>query len=394
MRMLGEMAVARPGIGSFTGYVALGLGPWGGFVTGWLYFYFWIITISVEALAGAKIIAPFLPLPVWAISVVLIAAMTAVNLMSVRSYGECEFWFATLKVVVIIAFIFIGASYIFAFGPGAARLWHGFQAHGGVFPTGWPTVFTAIPVVIFSMMGSEVATIAAAETEHPAQNVVRAGRTVSLRILVFYLGSIAVIVAVLPWDQVVPGFSPFTAAFSLMRFPKADLLMSAVVFTAVVSCLNSAIYVTSRMLFEMGQRGDAPALFGRTAGALVPRGAILTSSVLGFVVVVSSILSPGGIFVFLLQSSGAIILSVYLLIALAQIRLRRRLQQAGEILPVRVWLFPYTSYALVAGIIAVFVLMAATPGQALQVALSTLTFLFSVGVYFLAWRGRAKALLF
>jgi GABA permease len=222
--------------------------------------------------------------------------------------------------------------------------------------------------------------------------VVRAGRTVSLRILFFYLGSIAVIVSVLPWDQVVPGFSPFTAAFSLMRFPGADVLMSAVVFTAVVSCLNSAIYVTSRMLFEMGQRGDAPMFFASVSGVRVPLLAILTSSVLGFLVVVSSILSPGGIFVFLLQSSGAIILCVYLLIALAQIRLRRRMEAAGEELPVRVWLFPWTSYALVAGILAVFVLMAATPGQMLQIMLSTLTFVFAVGVYFLVWRGRKGVL--
>jgi L-asparagine transporter-like permease len=386
MRMLGEMAVARPGIGSFTAYVALGLGPWAGFVTGWLYFYFWIITIAVEALAGAKILEPFLAVPVWVISTGLIALMTGVNLMSVRTYGECEFWFATGKVLTIVAFIGIGLLYIFVSGPGVGHLVHDFAAHGGVFPTGWLAVFTAIPVVIFSMMGSEVATIAAAETEHPAQNVVRAGRTVSLRILFFYVGSIAVIVTVLPWDRVVPGYSPFTAAFALMRFPRADALMSAVVFTAVVSCLNSAIYVTSRMLFEMAQRGDAPGRFGHTSAARVPRLAILVGSAAGFAVVVSSILSPGGIFVFLLQSSGAIILSVYLLIALAQIALRRRIEAAGEALPVKVWLFPFISYLLVGGILAVFILMAATPSQMLQIGLSTLTFVCATVVYFGWWR--------
>jgi L-asparagine transporter-like permease len=399
MRMLGEMAVSRPGLGSFTAYTALGLGPWAGFVTGWLYFYFWIITIAVEALAGAKILEPFIPAPVWVTSAGLIALMTGVNLMSVRTYGECEFWFATGKVATILAFIGIGLLYIFVSGPGVPQLLHNFTAHGGLFPTGWPTVFTAIPVVIFSMMGSEVATIAAAETEHPARNVVRAGRTVSLRILFFYVGSMAVIAAVLPWDQVVPGYSPFTAAFSRMRFPHADLLMSAVVFTAVVSCLNSAIYVTSRMLFEMAQRGDAPARFGHISASRVPRLAILAGSFAGFAVVVSSILSPGGIFVFLLQSSGAIILSVYLLIALAEISLRKRKEAAGETLAVKVWLFPYISYTLVGGILAVFVLMAVTPAQMLQVALSTLTFVCATLAYFLRRRRagldtRQKSVLF
>jgi GABA permease len=120
MRMLGEMAMARPGVGSFTGYAALGLGPWAGFSTAWLYYYFWVITIAVEAIAGAQMLMPFMPLPMWALAALLIGTMTLVNLLSVKTYGEFEFWFASLKVLTILGFMALGLGYLFGFGPGLA----------------------------------------------------------------------------------------------------------------------------------------------------------------------------------------------------------------------------------------------------------------------------------
>jgi GABA permease len=383
MRMLGEMALAHPGAGTFTSYAALGLGPWAGFVTGWLYFYFWIVTIAVEAIAGANMLLPWFPVPMWVLATALIVLVTVINRSSVRMYGEFEFWFAALKVVTIIGFIAVGAAWIFGFGPGASATLAAFTAHGGLFPVGLGVVFTAVPVVIFAMMGSEVATIAAVETEDPAKNVVRAGRTVSLRILFFYVGSVAVIVAIVPWRAVVPGLSPFTQAMSLIHVPGASQLMAVVIFTAVTSCLNSAVYVTSRILYEMAGRGDAPTFWGHVTDAKVPGRAILLSSVAGFVIVLSSILSPTGIFVFLLQSSGATILSVYLLISLSQIGLRRRMDAAGQTVPVKVWLFPWVSYACVAGIVAVLIMMALLPDQVLQVALSSGVFVLSAAMYLL-----------
>jgi len=317
----------------------------------------------------------------WLLSMGLIALTTGINLMSVRAYGEAEFWFAALKVATIVGFIALGLGYIFGFGPGLGALASQFSAHGGVAPLGWGAVFTAIPVVIFSMMGSEVATIAAVETADPARNVVAAGRTVSLRILFFYLGSIGVIVAMVAWDKVVVGLSPFGQAMDVIHVPGAAPFMKLVIFTAVVSCLNSAIYVTSRMLFEMGQRGDAPVHFARVSSAKVPAAAILISALAGGAVVLTSVISPDKVFVFLLQSSGAIILNVYLLIALAQIALRRRMARAGEVPAVKVWLFPWVSYGVVAGIVAVLALMASQPDQREQVGLCALVFVGALAAY-------------
>lgn len=392
MRMLGEMAMARPGVGSFTGYAALGLGPWAGFTTAWLYYYFWVITIAVEAIAGANMLTPFIPLPMWVLAAALIGAMTLVNLFSVKTYGEFEFWFASLKVVMIVGFMALGLAFIFGFGPGLANVSASFARGGGAFPLGIGAIFTAIPVVIFSMMGSEVATIAAVETEDPARNIVRAARTVTLRIMFFYIGSLCVIMAILPWNDVVAGQSPFVAALSIIKVPGAQALIGAVIFTAIVSCLNSAIYVCSRMLFEMGGRGDAPAAFARVSTRRVPTLGIVLSSLAGFAVVLTSVFSPDGVFTFLLQSSGATILSVYLLISLSQIALRRRLEAQGERLEVKVWAFPLVSYAAVAGIIAVLVMMALMPDQRLQVALSLSVFAACIVAHFLrGGRGRRLA---
>ena len=381
MRMLGEMAVARPGLGSFAEYSALALGRWAGFMTGWLYWYFWVITVGVETIAGATLLQHWVPAPVWAIGLVLISVMTATNLLSVRAYGEFEFWFASLKAAAIIVFIVLGLGFVFGFGTGPAAAFDVMTGHGGFFPQGWSAPFVAVPVVIFSMMGSEAATIAAAETADPAGNVARSARTVSLRILIFYVASMIIIVSVLPWDSIIPGDSPFTKTLQAMRIPGAASVMSVVAVTAVLSCLNSGLYITSRMIYELARHGDAPAMFGRTSSSLVPRRGILFGTVAGSLAALASIISPSGVFLFLIDTSGAIILFIYLIIAVAEIRLRERLQRDGAVLRLRMWLFPGLSYAVIAGIIAVLALMAFTPGQFVQLALSAASVLFILIAY-------------
>jgi GABA permease len=375
MQMLGEMAVARPGIGTFAEYAALGLGQWAGFVTGWLYWYFWIIVVGVETIAGATLLQHWVSAPVWQIGLVLIVAMTATNLMSVRAYGEFEFWFASLKVAAVVVFILVGLAYIAAFDPGPAQALRQLSAHGGFAPKGWPAVLDAIPVVIFSMMGSEVATIAAAETTEPARNVTRAARTVSLRILLFYVGSVAVIVMVTPWDAVVPGDSPFIRTLQTIRIPGAGDVMTLIAVTAVLSCLNSGIYVASRMLHELARHGDAPAMFAATSSRRVPSLGILFGTIAGCGAALASILSPNGVFLFLINTSGAIILFIYGLIALAQIRFRQRLERQGERLTLKMWLFPWLSWGVIAGIAWVLALMGFNPELRIQLWLSALSVL-------------------
>jgi GABA permease len=391
MRMLGEMAHAKPGYGSFAEYAALGLGRWAAFMTGWLYWYFWVITVGVETIAGAKLLQPFLQqsginAAVWEVGLVLVSMMTATNLFSVRTYGELEFWFSLLKVLSITIFILIGIAFIAFYGPGIAHSYQILTDDGGMFPNGLQTVLTAIPIVIFSMMGSEVATIAAVESADPARNIARAVRTVALRILVFYVLSIAVVVAIVPWRTLPVGYSPFIVALNAMHIPGAAPVMSIIVLTAVLSCLNSGIYITSRMLHELARSGDAPKMFAATAGNRVPWFGILIGSGVGFLAATASIVSPNGVFLFLINTSGAIILMIYMVIALGEIRLRHKLERAGMHLALKMWLFPWLSWAVVAGICVVLTLMAITADLRKQLLWSALSALVIAIAYVLRRR--------
>jgi len=378
MRMLGEMAVAKPGRGSFAEYAALSLGNWAGFLTGWLYAYFWIIVVGVETIAGAKLLQPWLTeagldAPVWAIGLVLITAMTMTNLMSVKAYGEFEFWFALLKVSAIALFVVLGLGFLLFFGPGLTTGWANLTSEGGLVPKGAGAVLAAVPVTIFSMMGSEVATLAASESTDPAQNVARAARTVALRIVVFYVLSIAIIVAVVPWQTLTPGYSPFITALAAMHIPGAAAAMSAIAITAVLSCLNSGLYITSRMLYELARNGSAPGWMADISGNKVPARGILIGSTAGYLAAIAAIWSPNFVFLFLINTSGAIILFIYMIVAFGQIRMRRDLERQGAALPLKMWLFPYLSWAVIGGIVLVLVLMAFEPDLRAQLIWSGLS---------------------
>src|SRR5580658_10287990 len=212
MRMLGEMATALPTVRSFTEFARAGLGEGAGFVVGWLYWYFWVLVVPVEAIAGAKILQNWVPLSPLQIGLGLMTVMTCVNLMSARSYAEFEFWFASIKVAAILVFIAIAASYAFGFTSPHGSTFGNLVDHGGFTPNGWIAVVAAVPTVFFAMTGAEITTIAAAESAQPRRAVARLGTTVIWRILIFYVFSLFFIVSVTPWNTVVSGESPFTLA--------------------------------------------------------------------------------------------------------------------------------------------------------------------------------------
>jgi L-asparagine transporter-like permease len=234
-------------------------------------------------------------------------------------------------------------------------------------------------VVIFSMMGSEVAAIAAAESAHPAQNIARAARTVALRTLTFYVLSVLVIVMILPWNTLTPGLSPFTPVLDRIGIPGSSAVMSMIIITAVLSCLNSGLYITSRMLHELGSHGDAPAFLAGTGRNRVPVAGILIGCGAGFLAALAQWFLREDVFTLLASTSGDIILFIYLIIACAQIRQRRRYEAQGVALRFRMWSFPWLSYAVIAGIAAVLVLLAFIPDQQGTLLLSGLTVIVVLG---------------
>jgi GABA permease len=382
MRMLGEMAAANPSTGSFADYAAKALGGWAGFSVGWLYWYFWVIVVGFEAVAGGKVLNYWLPAPLWLTSLCLMLLMPATNLFSVSSFGEFEFWFAGIKVATIVVFLVVGMVFALGFLPGHHGDFSNLTSQGGFFPRGIGAVFATIVVVIFSMVGAEVVTIAAAESRDPELAVQRATRSVVARIAIFFVGSVFLLVVIVPWNTVEPGASPYVAALKHMGLPWADQVMNAVVLTAVLSCLNSGLYTSSRMLFVLAARQEAPPQLVKLSGRGVPYIAILFSSTVGFLCVIMAWVAPGTVFLFLLNSSGAIILFVYWLIALSQIILRRR--TTPEKLRVKMWFFPVLSVLTLVGITAVLVQMAFDRSARGQLWLSLLSWVVVIALYVVA----------
>jgi GABA permease len=380
MRMLGEMATANPSTGSFADYARQALGDWAGFSVGWLYWYFWVVVVGFEAIAGGSVLSYWIGAPLWLLSGILMIAMTATNLFSVAAFGEFEFWFAGIKVAAIVAFLALGSLFVLGFWPGHGLDFSNLTAHGGFFPNGVGTIFGAISVVIAAMVGAEVATIAAAETANPERAVARATRSVVVRIIIFYLGSVFLLAVIVPWNAERPGVSPYVAALGEMGIPAAGHIMNAVVLTAVLSCLNSGLYTASRMLFVLAARGEAPMGLVKVGRRGVPYAAILVSSIVGFLCVLMAWVAPGAVFTFLLKSSGSLVLSVYLLIALSQIVLRRR--TPPEKLRVKMWLFPGLSVLTTVGLVGVLVLMAFDRGTRMELWLGLLSWVVVLALYF------------
>jgi L-asparagine transporter-like permease len=359
MRMLAEMATATPGLGAFTEYIRLGLGPWAGFVSGWLYWYFWVVVVAIEAIAGASLLHAWIALPVWTIVLVLMLALTAVNLMSSRSYGEFEFWFASIKVGAIVAFILIAGAYALGLTSPAGPTFANLYSDGGFAPFGWAAALAGATTIVFSLCGAEIATVAAAESNDEAGAISKLTGTLTLRILLFYVLSILLIVAVVPWRDVAPGSSPFALALERTGIPGAATIMNLIVLTAVLSCLNSGLYVTSRVLFTLAARNDAPQALIALSSRRVPSRAILIGSSFGYLAVLLSVLSPEKAFAFLVNASGALMIVIYLLACFAHLRLRTRMQRASpERLTIKVWLFPWLSWLTIAAMLGVLVAMA------------------------------------
>jgi len=359
MRMLSEMAGAFPAIGGFYEYNRLALGELAGFLTGWMYWYFWVIVVALEAVAGARLLIYWFPqAPPWGLTLGLVLAFTLLNLLSVRSWGEAEYWFASIKVAAIVVFLCVGAAYMAGAWPGSAGGFANLTQHGGFLPNGIGPVLTGAVAATGFYFGAELVTVAAAESAAPEEAVAAATQSVIWRVLVFYVGSIFVVVTLLPWNS--QGMAqPYVSALQQLQIPAAPHIMNGVILTAVLSALNSGLFASSRMLMALARRGDAPRALARLNSRGVPTRAILTGTVFGYAAVVMNYASPEHVFAFLVNSYGTVAIFVYVLIALAELRLRARLgRTAPERLRVRMWGYPYLTVLAILAMLGIVTAMA------------------------------------
>ena len=369
MRMLGEMSAAYPSSGSFSAHAERAFGPWAGFTAGWSFWILLCTAVGLEGIGAAKIVTGWLPgTPEWAWVALFMVVFCVTNLAAVKNFGEFEFWFAALKVGAIGLFLILGALAIAGVlpgtdAPGTAHL----TGRGGLFPGGGEGLVVGLLASVFAYGGLETVTIAAAESEDPVRGVASAVRTAMWRIALFYIGSMAVIVTLVPWDsKAVVEKGPYVAALDELGIPGAGQLMNVVVLIALLSAMNANVYGSSRIAYSLVERGLGPRTLGRVFGG-VPRVAVLASSVFGFVCVVLSYWRPDDVFAWLLNMIGAVILVVWGFIAVSQLRLRRALErEAPERLAVRTWAFPYLTWVALAGMVSILVLMAREPDTRVQ----------------------------
>ncbi|MFE9534238.1 amino acid permease [Streptomyces sp. NPDC006691] len=369
MRMLGEMSAANPASGSFSVHAERAIGPWAGFTAGWAFWFLLCVAVGLEGIGAAGIVHGWLPgVPEWALVAVFMLLFCGTNLAAVKNFGEFEFWFAALKIGAITLFLVIGVLAIIGVlpdtnAPGLTNL----TGQGGFMPNGSEGLIVGLLASVFAYGGLETVTIAAAESEHPVQGVAKAVRTAMWRIAIFYVGSMAVVVTLLPWTtKDIAAKGPYVATLDYLSIPGAGRIMDVVILVALLSAMNANIYGASRMAGSLVSRGQGPKVLGRISGG-VPRVAVLTSSAFGFVCVLLSYWRPDDIFQWLLNTIGAIILVVWFFIAASQLLLRRRIErEAPEKLVVKMWLYPWLTWIALAGMAAVFVLMAREDGTRVQ----------------------------
>ncbi|WEK32429.1 MAG: amino acid permease [Candidatus Pseudomonas phytovorans] len=394
MFMLGEMACRNPDAGSFSTYANTWLGDWAGFAVGWLYWFKSMMTITLEAVLLGAILHDFLPwLPIWAGAFLMLVTLMASNAYSVRSFAEVEYWLAAMKVATILIFMLLGISILLGLhndipSPGLVNL----TAHDGFMPNGLSPVMAGVIVVIFSLGGSEIAAVAAGESENPRQNVIRAIKSVILRVMLFYVGSVSILILCLPWTDKANLASPYVSLFSLAGFGGAAVAMKLVLFVSFMSVMNSFMFSNSRMLFSLSQRGHAPKLFSRTSAKGVPINALLLSLSICTMILTVHFVSAGDLFMTLAKSTGSLVMVVWIFIIIAHVAMRWKTRhEAVDPNAFRAWLFPYANIVALFALLAVIGTQAIDPASRFQFWFTVLTVLLVVAGYFLMRQRTAVA---
>jgi AAT family amino acid transporter/D-serine/D-alanine/glycine transporter len=361
-RALGELALFRPVAGAFGTYAHELIGRRAGFITGWSYWLIWILVGTAE-ITGIGVFTRFwLPhLPQWIPALLAALLIYTANLMAVKVYGELEYWFSLVKVATILGLLGCGLLIlIFGFGTigqnsRVSNLW----THGGFFPYGWHGVIDALPVALFAFGGLEIIGLTAAETEHPEATLPRAINGVAFRILIFYIGSLAMIMMLYPWNGLDRSRSPFIMVLELVGFPAAASVINFVVITALLSSCNSGIFGSSRMLHSLSRSGDAPKWLSYLNQRRIPARCVTACSLLLVIGVALNYLIPDRIFSYLMDGVAVLLLWTWGIIMLCHLVYRRKVAR-GEVAQVgfRLPLSPWTNWLVLIFVGAVAALLA------------------------------------
>jgi AAT family amino acid transporter/D-serine/D-alanine/glycine transporter len=386
LRALGEMAMERPISGSFARYSGAFVGPWAEYATGWTYWAMWITTVMAEITAIGIYVRYWVPgMPQWIPALVAVIVLLGANLISVRVFGELEFWFALIKIVAILAFVVSGIA-IVLFGLGrlghqasASNLW----SHGGFFGKGVLGPLVALEIVTYAFLGIEMIGVTAGEARNPQRELPKAINRVAWRILLFYVGAIAVILMLIPWTHVSLTQSPFVLAWSSLGIAGAAGILNAVVLTSALSSSNSGIFASARMLHSLSGSGHAPRALRSVSKRRVPARALAVCGVALMAGVVLNVVIPASAFADITSIATVAVLWVWGMIVVAHLRFREQVRQGLRARQsFRLPGSPWTNYAVLAFIALVAVLLAVKSDQRVALAAGAVwTLALAIGWY-------------
>lgn len=370
MRQLGEMVVDEPVAGSFSHFANKYCGSFAGFMSGWNYWVLYILVSMAELSAVGIYVQYWWPhIPTWVSALAFFLLINAINLTSVKSFGEMEFWFSIVKVLAIVGMIVFG-GYLLASGTAGpqasvSNLWQ----HGGFFPNGISGLVMAMAVIMFSFGGLELVGITAAEADEPEKTIPKATNQVIYRILIFYVGALGVLLSLYPWEKVVTGGSPFVLIFHAMNSEIVATVLNAVVLTAALSVYNSGVYCNSRMLYGLATQGNAPKALLKVNKRGIPLAALGVSALATAACVAINYFMPGEAFELLMGLVVSALIINWAMISIIHLKFRRDKRAAGQETRFKSLGYPLTNYVCLAFLAGILYVMYLTPGLRISVYL-------------------------
>ena len=361
MRALGELLLSNLNHHSFIDFVEEYLGNRAAFITGWTYWFCWLSLAMADLTAVGLYMQYWIPwMPQWIPALVVLAVLLVMNLTAVKHFGEMEFWFALIKVIAIVSLIIIGLIMIltgFTTNAGAAafeNLWN----YGGWFPNGTMGFILSFQMVVFAFTGIELVGLTAGETENPEKVIPMAINNIPLRIILFYIGSLAIIMSIYPWIAVDPNSSPFVAVFNAVGILAAASIVNFVVLTSAASATNSGIFSTSRMIYALSKRGHAPSRMRRLTNHSVPYQATLFSAAALLFTVVLNYVMPESVFIMITSISTFCFIYIWAIIVICHLKYRKTNPELAKQSTFKMPLYPFMNYLILAFFVFILVVLA------------------------------------
>ncbi|MDM5339562.1 amino acid permease [Fictibacillus enclensis] len=394
MRALGEMLLYNPTSGSFTHFAESFIGPWAGFITGWTYWFCWIVTGMAEITAVGVYVKYWFPsIPQWLTALAVVLILLLINMSAVKAFGEIEFWFAIIKIITIIALIVIGIVLIVMGyeSHGTQASFSNLVSHGGFFPNGASGFVLAFQMALFAFVGVELVGVTAGEAENPDTTLPSAINNIPVRILLFYIGSLIVIMSIYPWDKINPSSSPFISVFSLIGIPAAAGVINFVVITSAMSSCNSGLFSTGRMLYTLANEGKAPKRLASLNDKKVPAAALIVSTFFLSFGVLLNYLLPEDVFTLVTSIATICFIWVWGIILIAHLRFRKQKPEEAANSKFKMPLAPFINWIVLLFFAFVVVVLGFAKDTRIALFVTPVWFIILIVAYLITKRNKPSA---